>query len=188
MLSRAFADSSCSDTHLSVLLSSQISTSSRLNSNAPFSETFSLIACAELVNLLFVSLASYAYHLPRSIKNWFLLSCKIQILWLIQSLQHRARVFDFIVFLVNKGKKREQRRKGKRKKRTNTSHFRKVDNLVWKKHSSTWFFLKRQLEANRVKPTQVPVTFLSKCSAPETALGTGVDDTVSGSQSPVKFF
>lgn len=46
--------------------------------------------------------------------------------------------------------------------------------------------LKRKLGSSRIRPTQVPGTFLSKCSAPERVLETGVDDMVSGSQSSTK--
>lgn len=46
--------------------------------------------------------------------------------------------------------------------------------------------LKRKLGSSRVRPTQVPGTFLSRCSAAEIVLETGVDDMVSGSQSSTK--
>lgn len=70
----------CPDTHLPSLLSSHISTSSRLNSNATFSGKFPLTACVESVPLFFVSLASSAYHLSRCIINRFLLDCKSPVL------------------------------------------------------------------------------------------------------------
>lgn len=92
------------DTHLASLFSSYTSISLRLNSNATFSGKFSITACAELVPLLFVSLASYAYHSSRCTINRFLLDCNTSTVT-YSTPTISSKVLAFIKFLPNTGKK-----------------------------------------------------------------------------------
>ena len=133
------------------------------------------------------SLAYCAYCLSRCIINRFLLDCKSQVLWLIKCRQYLAKVFAFIIFLLNTGKElgRENRKeRGRGKQELTQATFESLS--TWSRKNPFMVLLKRKLGASRVRPTQVPGTLLSKCSAPEIILETGVDDMVSGSQSSTK--